>query len=188
MRWHWIDRFTEFIHGERATAVKNVTLAEEYLDEFSEDRPTLPASLIVEGMAQTGGLLVGEYNGFRERVVLAKLAKATFHDVAAPGCQLHYVAELQDIRADGAIVSGKVLVGDKLLAEIELVFAHLSEEVSDGPLFFPADFLRMLRVLQMYEIGRQPDGSRLEVPAHMLEAEAQQVGSTEAPSSSDASA
>ncbi len=176
MRWHWIDRFTEFVHGERAAAVKNVTLAEEYLDEFSEDCPVFPASLIVEGMAQTGGLLVGEYNAFRERVVLAKLARARFHGTAGPGDQLRYEAELQDIRADGAIVFGTVKRNDEPLADIELVFAHLAGSDSPEGLFFPADFLRMLRVLRLYSVGRHADGSPLVVPPHMLEAEAAQIG------------
>ena len=76
MRWYWIDRFTEFESGRRAKAVKNITLAEDHLHDHFPGYPIMPNSLVIEGMAQTGGLLVCESTGFREKVVLAKLSKA----------------------------------------------------------------------------------------------------------------
>ena len=60
MRWIWIDRFVEFESGKRAVAIKNVTLAEDHLHDHFPGWPTMPNSLITEGLAQTGGLLVGE--------------------------------------------------------------------------------------------------------------------------------
>ena len=68
MRWVWIDKFTDFQSGERATAVKNVSLAEEHLHDHFPGWPVMPASLIVEGMAQTAGILVGEARKFEEKV------------------------------------------------------------------------------------------------------------------------
>ena len=73
MRWFWIDRFVEFESGHRAVAVKNVTLAEEHVLDYLLGYPILPPSLIVEGLAQTGGLLVSQHGDFLERVVLAKV-------------------------------------------------------------------------------------------------------------------
>jgi 3-hydroxyacyl-[acyl-carrier-protein] dehydratase len=55
MRWFWIDRFTSFESGRSASAVKNVTLSEEALDNYTPGRPNLPYALIIEGMAQTAG-------------------------------------------------------------------------------------------------------------------------------------
>ena len=55
MRWFWIDRFTEFESGQRAVAIKNVALSEEQLDDHLPGFPVMPNSLIIEGMAQTGG-------------------------------------------------------------------------------------------------------------------------------------
>ena len=52
----------------------------------------MPNSLVVEGIAQTGGLLVCEHGRFREKVVLAKLPKAKFHFLAKPGDSLVYTA------------------------------------------------------------------------------------------------
>ena len=54
MRWIWIDKFTEFTPRTSATAIKNVSLAEEHLHDLFPDFPIVPHSLIVEGYAQTG--------------------------------------------------------------------------------------------------------------------------------------
>ena len=59
MRWFWIDKFIEFESGRRAVAIKNVSYAEEQIPEYSFSLPMMPAALIIEGVAQTGGLLVG---------------------------------------------------------------------------------------------------------------------------------
>ncbi|MHC4652492.1 MAG: hotdog family protein, partial [Planctomycetota bacterium] len=61
----WIDRIVELDPGQRLVAIKNVSLAEEHLhDHFPaqgdrEALPVMPASLMIEGMAQTAGILVG---------------------------------------------------------------------------------------------------------------------------------
>ena len=88
MRWFWIDRFTEFVSGSHARGYKNVTLAEEALDEYCPGYPMLPPTLIIEGMAQMGGILVSEHFQFDKHVVLAKVGKAKFHQPARNGDQL----------------------------------------------------------------------------------------------------
>src|SRR5690606_18218864 len=107
--------------------------------------PYMPQSVVVEGLAQTGGLLVGEASEFRERVVLAKIGKVVFHDYAVPGDILRYEAIIQDLKPDGAIVNATSHIGDRLQAEIEIVFAHLDDARFKGvDLFEPGDFLRMM--------------------------------------------
>ena len=93
MRWIWIDKFLEFRSGKFARAVKNLTLAEEHLHDHFPGYPVMPASLIIEGLAQTGGILVGDAGGFAEKVVLAKIPRAEFYGVACAGDQL-------DLRGD----------------------------------------------------------------------------------------
>ena len=78
MRWFWLDRFTEFVAGTRATAVKAVTLSEDYLHDHWESYPLMPNTLIAEGMAQAGGMLVSEVYRFGELVVLAKFSRCVF--------------------------------------------------------------------------------------------------------------
>ena len=125
MRWIWIDRFVEFESGRFARAVKNVSMAEEQLREHFPGYPVMPASLVIEGMAQTGGILVGEANEFRDMVVLAKLSRVSFHDCALPGDQLTYEATLVDLRDEGAVVEGKAFVNGRPLADAEIVFGRL---------------------------------------------------------------
>ncbi len=64
MRWIWIDKFVEFNSRQSAIAQKNVSLAEEHLHDLYPLFPIMPHSLIVEGMAQTAGILVGEARNF----------------------------------------------------------------------------------------------------------------------------
>src|SRR5262245_6384694 len=130
MRWIWIDRFVAFERGKSARAVKNLSLAEDYFADHFPGFPVMPAALILEGLAQTGGILVGEANDFREKVVLAKIPRATFHREAVAGEQLVYAVEILHLRPEGAAVQGRVTSGDALVAEAELFFAHLDQSRS----------------------------------------------------------
>ncbi len=127
MRWIWIDRFLEFHSGKSARALKNLSLAEDHFSDHFPGYPVMPGSLILEGLAQTGGILVGEANDFREKVVLAKIPWARFHQDVLAGEQLAYDVELLHLRPEGAAVQGRVFVGNTLVAEAELFFAHLDQ-------------------------------------------------------------
>jgi 3-hydroxyacyl-[acyl-carrier-protein] dehydratase len=169
MRWYWIDRFIEFESGRSAKAVKNVSLAEDYLHDHFPDYPVFPNTLVIEGLAQTGGLLVCEYNEFREKVVLAKVSRAKFYDVAVPGDSLVYATRLEFVKEDGAMVQATSEKNGRVQAEMELVFAHLSDPRRDS-LFDPETFLRMMRMLGAFDIGHAADGSPLKPPARLLAA------------------
>jgi 3-hydroxyacyl-[acyl-carrier-protein] dehydratase len=166
----WIDRFVEFKRGQRAVARKNVSMVEEEVDEYIPGFPCLPPPLIVEGLAQTAGLLVGEISGFRERVILAKLGKAVFHKLALPGDTLTYTAEINEIKSHGAFCSGTSTVDGELQAEVEIVFAMLDDRFPN-PIFHPADFLSMIRAFGLYDVGVDEAGRPLEVPDYLLAAE-----------------
>jgi 3-hydroxyacyl-[acyl-carrier-protein] dehydratase len=130
MRWIWIDGFLEFRRGKSARAVKNLSLAEDYFADHFPGYPVMPASLILEGLAQTGGILVGEANDFREKVVLAKIREARFHRDVLAGEQLIYDVALDFLRPEGASIQGRALVGDQPVAEAEIFFAHLDQSRS----------------------------------------------------------
>ena len=132
MRWIWIDRFTAFASGKSATAVKVLSHAEDHFAEHFPGYPVMPATLILEGLAQTGGILVGEANQFREKVVLAKIPKAKFHRDAMAGETLTYDATIVDLRPQGAVVAGRVSIGDEVIAEAEIFFAHLDRSMSQS--------------------------------------------------------
>src|SRR5437588_7020070 len=117
MRWLWIDRFLEFAHAKSARAVKNLSMAEEYFAEHFPDYPVMPAALLLEGLAQTGGILVGEANDFKEKVVLAKITKAKFTREAIAGEVVTYEATVLYVRPEGASVAGRVLIESEQIGE-----------------------------------------------------------------------
>jgi 3-hydroxyacyl-[acyl-carrier-protein] dehydratase len=144
MRWMWLDRIVELQPGRRLVAIKNVSLAEEHLhDHFAADKatgepalPLMPASLILEGMAQAGGVLVGHAGGFAEKVVLAKISRAELSRDAGPGCTLRYTAELERLDAVGASVRGTVELLDhargsgwQSIGQTEMMFSQLDNNM-----------------------------------------------------------
>ena len=120
MRWCWIDRIVELTPRERLVAIKHVGLGMEPLFEhFPADealglpaQPIMPASLIIEGMAQTAGVLVGHAGDFNEKVILAKVSRAEVSREATPGCTLRYTATIERLDEVGAATVGVVELAD----------------------------------------------------------------------------
>jgi 3-hydroxyacyl-[acyl-carrier-protein] dehydratase len=160
MRWIWIDRFVDFQSGKSARAVKNLSLAEDHFRDHFPGYPVMPAALILEGLAQTGGILVGEVNNFQEKVVLAKVPRAVFHRDMLAGEQLVYEVEIQHLRPEGASVQGRVLVGGQVTVEAEIFFAHLDQSRSKQ-LFGERNFVfsgEMKYLLGRMTLGKDKSG------------------------------
>ncbi len=130
MRWIWIDKFTEFQSGKRAVAIKNVTLAEEHLHDHFPGFCVMPECLMIEGMAQTAGILVGEVKNFKEKVILAKIKKCVFLNYVRPGDTIKLDAKIESITAEAASTSGRITCDDKLIAEIDLMFSHIDQNLA----------------------------------------------------------
>ena len=164
MRWIWIDRILELERGSRCVAIKNVSAAEDVLhDHFPADEatgrpstPVLPNSLIIEGMAQTAGILVGHAGDFREKVILAKITRATFTAAARPGYTIRHSATIERMNETGASTMGVTELLDpatgsaKPLATIELMFSHIDQNRSglqfpEHNFVFTSQFMDLLR-------------------------------------------
>ena len=153
MRWIWIDKFVEFESGKRAVSIKNVSLAEEHLHDHFPGYPIMPQSLMIEAMAQTGGILVGEARGFKEKVILAKITKAVFFELARPGDQLRLEAIVENIAPEAATIQGTIRCGDKLVAEIGMMFSHIDQNMA-GLEFPKENFVfndQFMSLLQFYK-------------------------------------
>jgi 3-hydroxyacyl-[acyl-carrier-protein] dehydratase len=165
MRWMWIDRIIELTPRERVVAVKNVSLAEEHLhDHFAAcggraALPVMPASLIIEGMAQAAGILVGHAEDFREKVILAKVNVAELDREAVPGDTLRYTATVRRMDAMGASTGGTVELCDpgrpgagwQAIGRIDLMFSHLDRnmgghEFPEHNFVFGESFKTLLRM------------------------------------------
>jgi 3-hydroxyacyl-[acyl-carrier-protein] dehydratase len=142
VRWIWIDQIVEFEPGRRMVAIRNVSRAEEYFqdhlaaDEAGNWLPVMPACFMIEGMAQTAGVLVGTMRRFEEKVILAKVALARFDLDVFPGQTIRYVAELERMDRAGASTRGSVqrMVHPRTdwepVGEVNLMFSHLDQNIS----------------------------------------------------------
>jgi len=130
MRWIWIDRFAEFEPGKRAVALKNVSLAEEHLHDHWQMFPVMPCSLMIEGMAQTAGILVGQARDFAENVILAKVSRAEFDDIVVPGDRITYEAEIDTITSQAAVTKGTVRRNGEPLGHVDLMFSHVDRNLA----------------------------------------------------------
>ena len=159
MRWTWIDRFTSFESGKSATAVKNLSLAEDHFADHFPGYPVMPAPLILEGLAQTGGILVGEAHRYEKNVVLAKMS-AKCHRDAMAGEQLTYATTLLDLNETGARVAATAHSGGELVVEAEIMFAHVTPAqlppgLPDTKFVFRGELSNLLRMAEA--ASRPPD-------------------------------
>jgi 3-hydroxyacyl-[acyl-carrier-protein] dehydratase len=145
MRWIWVDKFEHFEPGVSLTALKNVSLAEDHLYDHFPDFPIMPASLMIEGMAQTAGMLVGETRGFKEKVILAKINRATFERIVLPGETVVYRARIASVNEGGASIEGTVATRKYVkgvqtefpVGHIDMLFSHIDQNMAGQK--FPED-------------------------------------------------
>ena len=147
MRWMWIDQIIELESGKRIVAIRNVALAEDYLDNhFGRGRNAqsiMPAAFLIEGMAMTAGTLVGEVHRFSEKVILAKISTAQFDIDVVPGQVIRYEATLDRMDRAGASTRGIVSRFDfrthawAKVGVIDLMFSHIDQNISGRE--FPAE-------------------------------------------------
>ena len=123
----FVDRIVELEPGKRVVGLKNVTIDEPFFQGHFPGIPIMPGVLIVEAMAQTGGVLAGlSIPGFAEQggkhiIYFMSIDKVKFRKPVVPGDQL--VFEVVPLRTGSRVwkMAGKAFVGQELVAEAELV-------------------------------------------------------------------
>ncbi|HTL70493.1 MAG TPA: beta-hydroxyacyl-ACP dehydratase [Candidatus Eisenbacteria bacterium] len=121
MRWDLIDRFSVLKKGRYSLAEKAFSGGEDFFSEHVPGKPLVPEPLLVEMIAQTGGVLFGLGLEFRKEVILAKIASADFENPVAPPCRLVIEAFIEDESEDAARVSGTVRAeGGRVVARAEI--------------------------------------------------------------------
>ncbi len=163
MRWIWIDKFELFEPGKRAVAIKNVTLAEDHLHDHFPGFPVMPASLMIEGMAQTSGILVGAARDFKEKVILAKISRATFDRLVRPGEQIVYDATIANVSEAGASIHGVIrsrgtgadgTIKEAPVGDVELMFSHIDQNMA-GMKFPDFNFVFNSEFMALFETYRR---------------------------------
>ena len=114
-----IDRVLDIQRQKSITAIKNVTINEPFFAGHFPNLPIMPGVLIVEAMAQAGGvLLLTEYHDRDEKLVLfTGIERARFRRPVVPGDQLRIEVRVKVWKGTAGRMEGKAYVGDKLVAE-----------------------------------------------------------------------
>lgn len=159
MRWFWIDRFTEFVKGRRARSVKAVTLAEEQLHDHFPGASLMPATLVLEGMAQTAGLLVADAIEYERQVVLAKVGGVRFEFEAIPGDTIEFCADIVELSESGSVVRVTSRVREREHAAADLYYGHIEAGSMVPRLFKNDEMMRWLDKLRIFDVAVNEDGT-----------------------------
>ncbi|MEY3828179.1 MAG: hypothetical protein RLZZ148_3007 [Cyanobacteriota bacterium] len=122
-----VDRIIDYVPGQRAVGIKNVTINEPFFQGHTPERPLMPGVLLIESMAQVGGIILmlipgmeGKFFGF------AAIDKVRFRRIVTPGDQLIMTVELLSLKMNRiAKMQGTGHVDGQLVVEGEMLFSVL---------------------------------------------------------------
>lgn len=127
MRYLLLDRITSLQPPEKATAVKCVSLSDDLFADHFPGHPVMPGALVIESLAQLGGVLVEATMRTRGRsdlhALLVGVDRARFRRLVRPGDRLELEATALSVLEDGGQVQATAKLGDELAVEASLTFA-----------------------------------------------------------------
>ena len=120
-----VDRIVESEPGKRIVGIKNVTINEPFFQGHFPGHPVMPGVLIVEAMAQVGGMLMmGAVENAQDKVVyFMSLDRVKFRRPVVPGDQLRLELELLRLRGKTCQMRGEALVEGTKVAEANMMAA-----------------------------------------------------------------
>ena len=129
MRYAFVDRMIEMVPGKNAKAIKNITASEDVFNDHFPHFPVYPGALIIETMAQVGGLLVektvAERDNRRVLPVLSIVKSAKFREATLPGDTLVVEVVIDNCTTDAAMVRSTISCDGCARASAELFFMLL---------------------------------------------------------------
>jgi 3-hydroxyacyl-[acyl-carrier-protein] dehydratase len=124
-----VDRILHInLEENEILGLKNVTVNEPFFQGHFPGAPIMPGVLLLEALAQTGGILVHQKGYTKKIAVLLNVANAKFRKPVLPGDVLHLHVKGLHISGTGGKIRAKALIQDKLAVEAELSFALIDRE------------------------------------------------------------
>jgi 3-hydroxyacyl-[acyl-carrier-protein] dehydratase len=129
----FIDRVVNFT-DKKIEAIKNVTVDEPFFNGHFPDYPLLPGVIMIEAIAQASGILIAQLFGQKQMgastsgglPLFLGIEKARFRKMVRPGDQLKIFCEIVSLKGKIAKVQGKILVGEEIACEAELLLGFNS--------------------------------------------------------------
>ncbi|ASC70878.1 3-hydroxyacyl-[acyl-carrier-protein] dehydratase FabZ [Halomicronema hongdechloris C2206] len=119
-----VDRIIEYVPGQRAVGIKNVTFNEPHFQGHFPGRPIMPGVLIVEAMAQVGGIILTQMPDVTGLCMFAGIDKVRFRRPVVPGDQLVMTTELTHIKGKRfGKMRARAVVDGQLVCEGDLMFS-----------------------------------------------------------------
>ncbi len=130
-----VDKITDFKIDESVVGVKNVTVNEPFFEGHFPGQPVMPGVLIIEGMAQTGGILLlnGVENPGDKLVFFMSINNAKFRRPVVPGDQLVFELKLVTRKSRICTMSGRAYVDGTLVAEADLMASIIDRNIAKKP-------------------------------------------------------
>lgn len=127
MRFILIDKVVEFEPGKSLRAIKNLSLAEEYLADHFPIFPVLPGVLLLEGLIESASWLVRQTEDYAHSMVLLEQARnVKYKSFLAPGMQIEYTVEAKTVDENVSSFSGRGVSADELIIEARFSLRHFN--------------------------------------------------------------
>jgi len=163
MRFTLIDKIVELLPGKRITAVKNLSLAEEYLADHFPGFPVMPGVMMLEAIVQAGAWLVRSTTGFQDSLVLLKKVRnIKFGSFVQPGTQVTVTATVDSMTEDETRLRGEVASNGTTMVSGRVWLKHFSL-ADQSPELADTDqrVIRYLKGLYNVLLNHRPVGNQL---------------------------
>jgi 3-hydroxyacyl-[acyl-carrier-protein] dehydratase len=132
-----LDRIVSLERGVRAVGVRSVALSDDVFAEHFPGNPVLPGVYVIEGLAQTAGMLLWESCDHTRIAVMASVDRARFTSFARPGDIVRLTVELESYNDRAARVRGVASVDERQIAVAALTFSMQEPDTVVAPVFRP---------------------------------------------------